>query len=651
MKTPSLLIGGSLLFWGWASGQWVIAVLLALSTELLRLRRPEASPVLELDDADYSRVADLGALLSAAVVTYFLATQGLPRGLLSAVGWFPVTFAPLLLAQIAGNRNFRLRNLFFSLRRSQRLNTDREIDLLPIYFALLLLTAGILAPRSYNFFPVLAGLVGYWLFMATRPASSRASFFFALGFASVAGFLLGEGIHQLRGMMEEWVVPYFVRGSSDPFSSQTRMGDLGRLKLSDRIVWRMEAEQAPFAPLRLRDGVYARFDGKTWLARPDAFHQLPDDGGRRTLAGYDRSSAPAYARHLRLIGHASDGRALLPLPLGALALEGTLGQTTINGMGVVRLEDAPDLLRFNIDYDPAGTLADPVSESDLSLLPRDRLLLEKLGNLSPEIGLAGLGHLPVQQKLAAVNAFFEQHFRYTLFLGDDSSGKKDLERFLLAERSGHCEYFATATVLLLRYLGVPARYVTGYSVHEYSQLERAFIVRQRHAHAWVEASIDGRWVEVDTTPSTWVGVEENRMPSWQPLIDFASWLWASFSAWRADGLPIPSWLGWVVGFLLLVFGSRSVWRRRLRSQRVRSPPPQARPVDAYSKFEVDLARLGFPRSPGETPQAWLARLRRECCAVLNEDRYAGADKWVAACYRQRYAVDRQVRSSVPKPWT
>ena len=57
-----------------------------------------------------------------------------------------------------------------------------------------------------------------------------------------------------------------------------------------------------------------------------------------------------------------------------------------------------------------------------------------------------------------------------------------LSRFLLKTRAGHCEYFATATVLLLRELGIPARYAVGYAVHETSRqrLRRAL----RDAHAW-----------------------------------------------------------------------------------------------------------------------------------------------------------------------
>ena len=57
-----------------------------------------------------------------------------------------------------------------------------------------------------------------------------------------------------------------------------------------------------------------------------------------------------------------------------------------------------------------------------------------------------------------------------------------MSRFLLRTRSGHCEYFATATVLLLRQLGIPARYAVGYAVHEATG--RKYVVRQRDAHAW-----------------------------------------------------------------------------------------------------------------------------------------------------------------------
>src|SRR5207247_2054170 len=80
-----------------------------------------------------------------------------------------------------------------------------------------------------------------------------------------------------------------------------------------------------------------------------------------------------------------------------------------------------------------------------------------------------------------------------------------LGEFLQTTRAGHCEYFASATVLLLRAAGVPARYAVGFSVQEWSRLERRWIVRARHAHSWALAYVDGAWREGDTTPPLWAG--------------------------------------------------------------------------------------------------------------------------------------------------
>ena len=73
--------------------------------------------------------------------------------------------------------------------------------------------------------------------------------------------------------------------------------------------------------------------------------------------------------------------------------------------------------------------------------------------------------------------------------------------FLLHKPPAHCEFFASATAVLLRMAGVPCRYVTGYAGAEYNTFGKYWVVRQRDAHAWVEAYLpDDGWVIVDSTP-------------------------------------------------------------------------------------------------------------------------------------------------------
>ncbi len=75
-----------------------------------------------------------------------------------------------------------------------------------------------------------------------------------------------------------------------------------------------------------------------------------------------------------------------------------------------------------------------------------------------------------------------------------------LNDFILNGRDGHCQFFASALVVMSRAAGVPARFVTGYYAHEPDGDDT--IVRARDAHAWAECYIDGQgWITVDATPA------------------------------------------------------------------------------------------------------------------------------------------------------
>jgi hypothetical protein len=103
-----------------------------------------------------------------------------------------------------------------------------------------------------------------------------------------------------------------------------------------------------------------------------------------------------------------------------------------------------------------------------------------------------------EDKVAAIcERLDEDHkysLKYTAGIGDPVSG------FILSNKPAHCEYFASAAVIMLRIAGIPARYVIGYYAHERDQ-DGEVVVRQRDAHAWAEAYFDGIWHTVDATPS------------------------------------------------------------------------------------------------------------------------------------------------------
>ena len=75
-----------------------------------------------------------------------------------------------------------------------------------------------------------------------------------------------------------------------------------------------------------------------------------------------------------------------------------------------------------------------------------------------------------------------------------------IDEFWLDRKLGFCEHFASAFVVVMRALDVPARIVTGYQGTDPEPQDGWYVVRQRNAHAWAEIWIEGRgWQRVDPT--------------------------------------------------------------------------------------------------------------------------------------------------------
>jgi hypothetical protein len=78
-------------------------------------------------------------------------------------------------------------------------------------------------------------------------------------------------------------------------------------------------------------------------------------------------------------------------------------------------------------------------------------------------------------------------------------GQEPLDWFLFDVKAGFCNYYASSAVLLLRAVGVPARWSVGYAQGEL-QADGTYLVRQNEAHAWPEVYFPGiGWVEFEPT--------------------------------------------------------------------------------------------------------------------------------------------------------
>ena len=107
----------------------------------------------------------------------------------------------------------------------------------------------------------------------------------------------------------------------------------------------------------------------------------------------------------------------------------------------------------------------------------------------------------VSRAARAVERHFTQNYHYSLNVPVVTEGFDVISDFLVNRDSGHCEFFATGIVGMMRSVGVPARVVTGYLVSEWNEAGGYYVVRQRNAHAWSEVwSPTEGWLTFDGSP-------------------------------------------------------------------------------------------------------------------------------------------------------
>lgn len=101
-----------------------------------------------------------------------------------------------------------------------------------------------------------------------------------------------------------------------------------------------------------------------------------------------------------------------------------------------------------------------------------------------------------------IAAYVQQGGTYDLNTPSVPEGEDFALYFLQQSHQGYCVHFATSAALLLRAAGIPARYVTGYSV--FGAAQQWNTVTQDEAHAWVEYYAQGiGWLPLDPTPASW----------------------------------------------------------------------------------------------------------------------------------------------------
>lgn len=576
MNFPPLLAGVAALFWGWQTGQLAVGIVLGLLLEAPRF----TSARIDLSEAAYRRIADYCAVALAALVVLLVVNRGMAAGVLGTLQWLPLAIAPIVLAQRFGATGLiRASALLLYLRRQLRRDPathDAQIDITGPHVAAFVVAAGAANDRGPGYFAG-ALLIAAWALYALRPrAAPRVAFAAMLAVAALLGYAGHIGLNRLQASVEAWVDEWLVVLPADMERTTTRIGSVGRLKQHDAIAMRVFATRKDFKLLHTAS--FNEYRDGAWIARAggDAVAPAPATGSATIV--------------LRVQG----GKTPLPLPLGTVQVDapGNLAPER-TGLGVISIDSPPGWLRYEARYGAASAYPEP-GRADYVLPPAERAALERLAR---ELGLQWASPA---KTIPALEQYFAG-FKYSTWRERaPAEGMTALEDFLMRSRTGHCEYFAAATTLLLRASGIPARYATGYAAFEYSELERAWVVRARHAHAWARAYVDGRWIDVDLTPPTWPDAEAELQPAWERIVDLARWL-----AFQWANATVPQISGIAAAGGMVVLAILAWWLLRRRAPRPSDGIPigkkewNGRDSEFYAVME-SLARRYRARAPNES---------------------------------------------------
>ena len=127
-------------------------------------------------------------------------------------------------------------------------------------------------------------------------------------------------------------------------------------------------------------------------------------------------------------------------------------------------------------------------------------------------GLTAQGNdnsLSLYETCRALYLFLSERCVYAYSPPQPPSGADFATYFLEESRQGYCVHFATTATVLLRALGIPARYAEGYIVipddfEKQPDADGYISIEDTHAHAWVEVfdPVQLEWIPIEMTAST-----------------------------------------------------------------------------------------------------------------------------------------------------
>ncbi len=345
---------------------------------------------------------------------------------------------------------------------------------------------------------------------AFKKEKIEGSFFGLTSFLVLGSFIITLIIFFIMPRLAKGYLTLYQK-SGQPisgFSNEVELGDIGRIKLDQSVVMRIETfkDQKKLIPgndIYWRGIALDHYDGRRW-SNTFLNKQKVKKTGR---SNFRIDNVKKFSEILKQVIYLE--------PMDSNVIFATGRPLNLNApFQWMRMDYNNSLYRseypygrvrliINSDFSKKGRYQLSPEEGNMPVSLRERYL--QLPTLSSRFITftrdVVKGVKEKHQQAKVMESYLKTQFGYTLI----QSQPKDIspvDNFLFERKEGHCEYFASAMVLMLRTSGIPARLVNGFLRGEWNEVGEYLLVRQSHAHSWVEALVDNKgWVTFDPTPA------------------------------------------------------------------------------------------------------------------------------------------------------
>jgi protein-glutamine gamma-glutamyltransferase len=303
------------------------------------------------------------------------------------------------------------------------------------------------------------------------------------------------------------------------FSDTVRLGEVAQVKLNPQVVMRVRVRlpnDAQREQLRWRGVTLDNYDGRSWSesgASPVQIKKFADSFKvDEKLSRRGVTQQHFFVEPLNINTVFAAPRPIFVTGLPELWRDSGDGLWTehhaFHKLDYVVYSDTSIPTDAQLSADNSRVYPPEIRQRYLHLqADRDR----EIDNLSAEVTRGAITQLEIARR---IEHHLRTNYSYTLNLQRVDYGDPVAD-FLFNVRAGHCEYFASAMVLMLRSRRVPARLVNGFQMGEYNDSADFYTVRQSDAHSWVEAFFPKYgWIAFDPTPPAGLSVYSDGWGAW-----------------------------------------------------------------------------------------------------------------------------------------